>query len=406
VKSIKECRQDFPMLQKKMHGKPLVYFDSAATALKPQSVIDAITDFYTCNYGTVHRAVYQLAVESTRSYDESRSTIQKFINASSLKEVIFISSATAGINLVAYSYGRKFVEEGDNVIISEIEHHANIVPWQILCEDKGANLRVIRVDDNGDLDLKHYQELLDSKTKIVSLAHVSNSVGSLHPIKKITQLAHQQNAIVCLDAAQSIAHRPVDVQDLDVDFLVFSAHKLYGPTGIGILYGKQGLLEKMPPFFSGGDMIDRVTFKKTSYSDLPVKFEAGTPNIAGALGLKAAIDYVTDLGFKEIMSYESHLLKKCEDALKTIKEVKIIGNPKKREAVISFIVEGFHPLDVGTFLDLKGYALRTGHHCAQTAMDRFGVSHTLRLSLAFYNTEDEVDGFIQALKDVISDLKS
>ncbi len=398
-------RSDFPMLQKTVHGHPLVYFDSAATAQKPQSVIDAITDFYQNHYGTVHRAIYELAVFSTSQYSLVRDKIVAFLNAKKPEEIIFTRGTTESINMVAYSFGKAFIKEGDEILISAIEHHSDIVPWQILCEDRKAVLKVIPVNDNGDLDLDAYQKLLSPKTRIVAFNHVSNALGTVNPVKQMTQMAHAAGAKVLVDGAQAAPHTLVDVQDLDVDFYVFSGHKAYGPTGIGVLYGKEELLEKMPPYQGGGDMIDTVTFEKTTYSALPLKFEAGTPMIAEVIGLGAAIDYIEGIGRDNIHAREQELLSYATKKLNAVPGVRIIGNAREKGAILSFVAEGAHPLDIGTLLDLKGICVRTGHHCAQPTMQRFGVTGTARASLAFYNTPAEVDFFIDSLQGALAQLR-
>jgi cysteine desulfurase/selenocysteine lyase len=393
------------MLQKTVHGHPLVYFDSAATAQKPQSVIDAITDFYQNHYGTVHRAIYELAVFSTSQYSLVRDKIVAFLNAKKPEEIIFTRGTTESINMVAYSFGKAFIKEGDEILISAIEHHSDIVPWQILCEDRKAVLKVIPVNDNGDLDLDAYQKLLSPKTRIVAFNHVSNALGTVNPVKQMTQMAHAAGAKVLVDGAQAAPHTLVDVQDLDVDFYVFSGHKAYGPTGIGVLYGKEELLEKMPPYQGGGDMIDTVTFEKTTYSALPLKFEAGTPMIAEVIGLGAAIDYIEGIGRDNIHAREQELLSYATKKLNAVPGVRIIGNAREKGAILSFVAEGAHPLDIGTLLDLKGICVRTGHHCAQPTMQRFGVTGTARASLAFYNTPAEVDFFIDSLQGALAQLR-
>jgi len=405
MQSIEKARDDFPMLKKTMHGKPLVYLDTAATAQKPQVVIDAINDFYEKRYGTVHRAVYELAVHSTHEYQEVRKKIAAFLHATKTEEIIFTRGTTESINLVAYSFGKAFIKLGDEVIISEIEHHSNIVPWQMMCEDRGAKLRIIPVNDNGVLKIEEYAKLLNSKTKLVSIGHISNSIGTQNPVKEMIAMAHKVGAKVLVDGAQAAPHLAVDVQDLDADFYVFSGHKLYGPTGIGILYGKESLLDAIPPYQGGGDMIESVSFDKTSYNVLPLKFEAGTPMIAEVIGLGAAIDYVNQLGLENIHAWEHELLVYATEQLKTIPEVHIIGTAPKKGAIISFKVDGVHPLDIGTMLDLRGIAMRTGHHCAQPTMKRFGVEATARASFGLYNNTEDVDRFIAALKQVIKLLK-
>lgn len=393
------------MLRQTMHGKPLIYLDSAATAMKPQSVIDAVTSCYRDHYGTVHRAVYELSVHSTHAYQEARKKVQAFLNAAKTHEIIFTRGTTESINLVAYSFGKAFIKPGDEIIISEIEHHSNIVPWQIACEDRGATLKVIPANSRGELDLEAFQKLLTDRTKMVAVNHISNSLGTLNPIKKIIALAHQAGAKVLIDAAQSAPHIPLDVQDLDADFLVFSGHKLYGPTGIGILYGKEALLDVMPPYQGGGDMIENVTFPKTTYNVLPLKFEAGTPMFVEAIALGAAIDYISALGLDAIQKWEQTLLKDATAKISEIPGLHIIGTAQEKGAIISFVVEGTHQLDVGTLLDLQGVAVRTGHHCAQPAMRRFSVTGTARASFALYNTKEEIDQFIAAVKHCVQMLR-
>jgi cysteine desulfurase / selenocysteine lyase len=398
-------REDFPMLKKSMHGKPLIYFDSAATAQKPQTVIDTVQDFYSQHYGTVHRAVYELSTLATQEYQDTRKKIAAFLNAAKPEEIIYTRGTTESINMIAYSFGKAFVSPGDEVLITEMEHHSNIVPWQILCEDRGAVLKVAPMNDKGELILKDFKALLNKKTKIVSICHIANSIGTINPIKEIAHLVHQTDAKLLVDGAQSAPHMKVDVQDLDADFYVFSGHKFYGPTGIGILYGKEHLLASMPPYQGGGDMIETVTFPKTTYNVLPIKFEAGTPMIAEVLGLGAALDYVSQIGIHHIHDWEHELLLYALDALRKIPGLRIIGNASQKGAIISFVVEGIHSLDIGTMLDLKGIAIRTGHHCAQPTMKHFGLTATSRVSFALYNTKQEIDIFIDALKDVIHMLK-
>jgi cysteine desulfurase/selenocysteine lyase len=402
---LEKRRVDFPMLSKTMHGKPLIYFDSAATAQKPQIVIDTIKDFYQNHYGTVHRAIYELSIYSTHLYQDVRKKVRAFLNASKAEEIIFTRGTTESINMVAYSFGKAFIKPGDEVILSEIEHHSNIVPWQIVCEDRGALLKIIPCNDRGELLLDEYAKLLNEKTKIVSVNHISNALGTLNPIKKMAQMAHAAGAKILVDAAQSAPHLAIDVQDLDVDFLVFSGHKIYGPTGIGVLYGKEVLLNAMPPYQGGGDMIESVTFPKTTYNVLPMKFEAGTPIIAETIGLGAAIDYVNGIGLEAIQKKEHELLLYATEKMESIAGLRIIGTAKEKGAIISFAVEGVHHLDIGTMLDLKGIAIRTGHHCAQPAMRRFGVTGTARASFALYNTKEEIDRFVASLKECLSMLR-
>lgn len=396
-----DVRKDFPMLSKTMHGKPLIYFDSAATAQKPQSVIDAMTHFYQEQYGTVHRAVYELSVHATEQYQKIRQKTASFLNAAFPEEIIYTRGTTESINMVAYSFGKAFIKPGDEIVITEMEHHSNIVPWQILCEDRKAVLKVVPINDRGELLMDEYKKLLNAKTKLVAVAHVSNALGTVNPIKEIVSLAHAAGAKVLVDGAQSAPHMSIDVQDLDADFYVFSGHKLYGPTGIGILYGKKSLLEAMPPYQGGGDMIESVTFPKTTYNVLPMKFEAGTPMIAEVIGLGAAIDYVNGVGIERMHRHELKLLEYATAEMLKIKGLRVIGTAKEKGAIISFVVDGVHPLDLGTMLDLRGVAIRTGHHCAQPAMRHFGVTGTARVSFACYNTLEEVDHFVEALRGVL-----
>ena len=400
-----KLRDDFPMLSKMMHGKPLAYFDSAATAQKPRVVIDAIDDFYRNHYGTVHRAVYELSVEATQEYQQVRRRIALFLNAAKEEEIIFTRGTTESINLVAYSFGKAFIHPGDEILITEMEHHSNIVPWQILCEDRGCVLRVAPMNDRGELKMDEFAKLLNSKTKLVSVTHVSNSLGTVNPIKEIIALAHDSGAKVLVDGAQAAPHMRIDVQDLDADFYVFSGHKVYGPTGIGILYGKESLLDAMPPYQGGGDMILSVKFDKTVYSPLPMKFEAGTPMIAEVLGLGAAITYLNTIGMDNIYQHELRLLHYMTKRLEEIPGLRIIGTAKEKGSIVSFFIEGLHPLDVGTMLDLRGFALRTGHHCAQPAIRHFDIPGTIRASFGLYNDESEIDRFIENLLEIIHYLK-
>jgi len=395
-----KLRGDFPMLQKSMHDKPLVYFDSAATAQKPRQVIDAMDDFYRNHYGTVHRAIYELSLYATEKYQEIRHQIQEFLHAEHVEEIIFTRGTTESINLVSSSFGKAFVRPGDEIIISEMEHHSNIVPWQMLCEERGAHLRIIPVNDRAEIKLDDYARLLNQKTKLVAVAHIANSTGTINPIQTMIEMAHQVGAKVLIDGAQSAPHLAIDVQALNADFYVFSGHKIYGPTGIGVLYGKVDLLNAMPPYQGGGDMIETVTFEKTTYNVLPLKFEAGTPMIAEVMGLGAAIDYVRSIGLDAIQQWEHALLEHATARMAEIKGVRLIGTAQEKGAIISFVIEGMHPLDIGTWLDLRGIAIRTGHHCAQPTMRRFGVSATCRASFAFYNTKEEIDYFIDSLKEV------
>ena len=398
---VDKIRGDFPVLAQMINGKPLVYLDNAATSQKPQSVIDSLVNYYSTENANVHRGVHTLSQRATDDYEEARAKIRRFINAEKDEEIIFVRGTTEGINLISQTFGRSCISEGDEIIISSMEHHSNIVPWQILCQEKGAKLRVVPVNDIGELLLDEYERLFTANTKLVSIVHQSNALGTINPAKEIVDIAHGHGVPVLLDGAQAIAHLGVDVRDLGCDFYAFSGHKLYGPTGIGVLYGKGSLLEEMPPYQAGGEMIRSVTFEETLYNTLPNKFEAGTPNIAGAIGLGAAIDYVGTIGMDEISVYESELLQYGTDRLSGIEGLKIIGTADKKGSVISFIMEGVHPHDIGTILDAEGIAIRTGHHCAQPLMDRFGVPATARASLAFYNTKEEIDVLVRGIDRVI-----
>ena len=398
---VAKIRKDFPILDQKVNGKPLVYLDNAATSQKPQSVIDALVRYYTTNNSNVHRGVHTLSQLATDDYEEARGKVRAFINAAEDREIIFVRGTTEGINLVAQCFGRANVGPGDEIIISRMEHHSNIVPWQFLCEERGAHLRVVPVNDAGELQIDEYERLLGPRTKLVSLTHVSNALGTVNPVKKIVEMAHRHGVPVLLDGAQAVPHRPVDVRDLDCDFYVFSGHKLYGPTGIGILYGKAELLEAMPPYQGGGEMIKSVTMEKTIYGDLPHKFEAGTPNIAGSIGLGAAIDYVNSLGIDRIAAYERELLEYGTACLSSLSAVRIIGTAPEKSGILSFVMDGVHPHDIGTILDREGIAVRTGHHCAQPLMERYGISATSRASLAFYNTREEIDALVKGLDRVM-----
>ena len=391
-------RRDFPMLKRRVHGKPLIYLDSAATTLKPQSVIDAISNFYSLDYGTVHRAVYALAGESTAKYHAVRTQVQQFLHAQSSDEIIFTKGTTEAINLVAYSFGEAFIQPGDEILISAMEHHSNIVPWQLLCERKKAHLKIIPLLKNGELDLQAYERLLSPRTKLVSIVHVSNVLGTLNPLKTLIQSAHQKGAKVFVDGAQSAPHLKIDVQDINCDFFAFSGHKIYGPTGIGILYGKKELLEQMPPYQGGGDMIQTVTFEKTMFQPPPLRFEAGTPMIAEVIGLGAALNYLQTQAWDEIHAYESALMNRTLEQLQQIEGIRILGPLENRTSLITFTMEGVHPLDAATLLDLRGIAVRSGHLCAQPLLHHFGCNAALRISLAPYNTLQEIDEFCQALR--------
>ncbi|MGH7596008.1 MAG: SufS family cysteine desulfurase [bacterium] len=398
---VERIREDFPILRQKVRGKPLVFLDSAATSQKPQVVIDALRHYYEAENANIHRGVYYLSEIATNAYEGTRQKIKEFINANSIKEIVFVRGTTEGINLVASSYGRKNIREGDEIVISAMEHHSNIVPWQMLCEETGAKLRVIPINDDGELIVEEFEKLLNKKTKLVAVVHTSNSLGTINPVKRLVDIAHDRNVPVLVDGAQAMPHGKIDVKKLGCDFFVFSGHKVFGPTGVGVLYAKEALLEKMPPYQGGGDMIKSVTFEKTLYNDLPHRFEAGTPNIAGVIGLGKALDYVAGSGYEKIAAYEHELLNYATAALSTIKPLRIIGTAKEKAAVISFVLEGIHPHDVGTILDRDGIAVRTGHHCTQPVMERFNIPATSRASFAFYNTTAEADLLVKGLQNVI-----
>jgi len=397
----RRIRKDFPILNQRVHGKPLVYLDNAATTQKPQIVIDRIGRYYSWENSNIHRGIHFLSEQATSAYEDARVKARAFINASDTREIIFVRGTTEAINLVAQSYGRTFLKKGDEVIISALEHHSNIVPWQILCGQVGAELRVIPINHDGEILLEEYEKLLGPRTKLVSLAHVSNALGTVNPVKLMIEMAHRWNAPVLIDGAQAAPHLRVDVRELDCDFYAFSGHKLYGPTGVGILYGKADLLEAMPPYQAGGDMISLVTFEKTHYNVLPYKFEAGTPNIAGGIGLGAAMDYVKGIGLEAIAAYEHELLLYATEALSGIEGLRIIGTAKEKAAVLSFVLDGVHAHDIGTILDQEGIAIRTGHHCAMPVMQRYGVPATARVSLALYNTKEEADAVVRGIHKVI-----
>jgi cysteine desulfurase / selenocysteine lyase len=397
---VDKVREDFPVLKQRIHGKPLVYLDSAATAQKPFAVIDAIRKFHEVDCANIHRGVHELSQRSTAAYEETRIKAKRFLNARAKNELIFVRGTTEGINLVAGSWGRKNVKEGDEIVISALEHHSNIVPWQMLCEEKSAKLRVIPMNDRGELLLEEYEKLLGPRTRMVAVGHVSNALGTINPVRQIIEMAHRAGALALIDGAQAAPHMKIDVQALDADFYTFSGHKVIGPTGIGILYGKARLLNAMPPYQGGGDMIKSVTFEKTIYADLPYKFEAGTPNIAGGIGMGAAFDYVARVGLDNIAAYEHELLVYGTEALSRIPGLRILGTAREKAAVLSFVIDGIHPHDIGTVLDRQGIAVRTGHHCAQPVMDRLGVPATTRASLAFYNTAAEIDALAAGLGKV------
>ncbi|MBT99100.1 MAG: cysteine desulfurase CsdA [Dehalococcoidia bacterium] len=398
---LNKIRGDFPILRQTVNGNPLVYLDNGATSQKPQSMIDAIVNYYTTTNSNVHRGVHTLSQQATDGYEGARAKIQKFINAGDEKEIIYTRNTTEGINLVAHSYGRKNIGPGDDIIVSNMEHHSNIVPWQMLCEENGANLLVVPIDDTGVLIMDEYQKMLSPKTKLVSITHVSNALGTILPAKQIVKMAHDVGSPVLLDGAQAVPHMPVDMQDIDCDFYVFSGHKLFGPTGIGVLYGKAEYLDAMPPFLGGGEMIKSVTFEKTIYNDLPYKFEGGTPDIAGAIGLGAAIDYVTNLGFDRITAHEDELLRYGTEALSKIEGVRIVGTAAHKAGILSFVMDKAHPHDIGTILDEQGIAIRTGHHCAQPVMQRFQIPATARASFAFYNNKEDIDALVKGIDRVI-----
>jgi cysteine desulfurase/selenocysteine lyase len=398
---VNRIREDFPILKREVHGQRLVYFDSAATSQKPQAVIDATSRYYAEQNSNVHRGVHALSQLATREYEDARVRIQRFINAAETHEVVYTRGTTEGINLVASSYGRKFVHEGDEIIISAMEHHSNIVPWQLLCEQTGAKLRVIPINDDGELLIDEFAQMLNPRVRMVAVNHVSNALGTVNPVKRIIELAHSRDIPVLLDGAQAAPHMKVDVQALDCDFYAFSGHKTCGPTGIGVLYGKSHWLESMPPFMGGGDMIASVSFEKTTYNVLPYKFEAGTPNIAGAVGLGVALDYLDGIGLDRIAAYEHELLEYATEIIGAIPGIRIIGTAREKASVLSFTLDDIHPHDIGTILDDQGIAIRAGHHCAQPVMTRFGLPATARASFAFYNTKEEIDALAAGLHQVI-----
>jgi len=397
---VARIREDFPILKQKVHGKPLVYLDNAATSQKPQAVIDSEVELYSEYFSNVHRGVHLLSQRSTDAYEKAREKVQNFLNARSSAEIIFTRGTTEGINLVAQTYGQQHVQAGDEILISEMEHHSNIVPWQMLCAQKGAILKVIPINDEGEILLDEYEKLLSERTRLVGIVHLSNALGTVNPVQEMIAMAHQRGIPVLVDGAQAVPHIPVDVQALDCDFYVFSGHKLFGPTGIGVLYGKKELLETMPPYQGGGDMILSVSFEKTEYNVLPFRFEAGTPNIAGAIALGAAIDYVQEIGLDKIATYEDKLLAYATEVMAEIPGIRLIGTARNKASVLSFLIEGVHPHDIGTILDREGIAIRAGHHCAQPVMERFGVPATARASFAFYNTLEEVDALVAGIRKV------
>ena len=397
---ITAVRAQFPILQRQVNGFPLAYFDNAATTQKPQSVIDALTDYYTNYNSNIHRGVHTLAEEATSAFEQTRTAVQRFVNAREAEEIIFTKGTSESINLVASTYGKAFVNQGDEIIITGMEHHSNIVPWQMLCEEKGAILRVIPISETGEIDIEDLKQTLSDKTKIVSVCLASNALGTVNPVKEIIAASHAVGAVVLLDAAQALPHMDVDVQSLNCDFLAASAHKMYGPLGVGILYGKRQLLEKMPPYQGGGEMIKEVTFEKTTYNDIPFKFEAGTPNIGDVIAYKPAIDFINSLGKKNIGKYEDELLDRAIKGFSEIDKVQLVGTAKERVSVLSFNIEGMHQFDIGMMLDATGIAVRTGHHCTMPLMDRFDIEGTVRASFAVYNTVEEVDRLIESIRKI------
>ena len=399
---VEKIRQQFPILHQQVNGRPLVYFDNAATNQKPKRVIDALVNYYTGYNANIHRGIHTLAEKATKAYEQTRHTLKNFINAREAEEIIFTRGVTESINLVAATYGRTFVNEGDEIIISNLEHHSNIVPWQFVCEEKKAKLKVIPINENGELKLDAYKALLNSRTKIVAVNHASNSLGTINPIQEIIRLAHEVGAVVLIDGAQAGAHLDIDVQALDADFYCLSSHKMFGPTGTGILYGKRSLLEKIPPYHGGGEMIKEVTFEKTTYNDIPYKFEAGTPNIADVVAFDEAIKFINELGKENIAAHEHDLLIYATERISKLNGVKIIGQAKEKLGVLAFTVKGIHHFDIGQMLDARGIAVRTGHHCTQPLMECLGLEGTIRASFSVYNTKDEVDNLIDALERIIN----
>ncbi len=398
---VEEVRKDFPILSRMVNGKPLVYLDNAATTQKPQAVIDALTHYYTYDNANIHRGLYFLSELATEQYENARLKVKEFINAMSASEIIFVRGTTEAINLVSSTFCRaKFFEEGDEVIISNMEHHANIVPWQLMSGRKKIKLKVIPINDRGELDIEAFEKMISPRTKFVSVVHISNALGTVNPVKKIIDIAHTHNIPVMIDGAQAAPHLKIDVQELDADFYAFSAHKVFGPTGLGVLYGKTEYLEMMPPYQGGGDMIRTVTFEETTFDDIPRKFEAGTPNIAGGIALGASIDYLNQFNRSELSSYEDFLLNYATERLSEIEGLKIIGTAKEKASVISFVIDGIHPYDIGTIIDTDGIAIRTGHHCTQPVMKRYNVPATARASMAFYNTKEEIDKLVLGIHKV------
>jgi cysteine desulfurase/selenocysteine lyase len=397
---VEKIRADFPILQTRVHGHPLVYLDNAATSQKPQSVIDSLVQYYRSENANIHRGVHYLSQIATEAFEQARETVRSFVNAADTKEIIFTRGTTEAINLVVQTYGRVHVGAGDEVLITAMEHHSNIVPWQMLCEEKGAKLRIAPMNDEGELLLEEFEKLLGPRTKVVALSHVSNALGTINPLKQMIALAHLKSIPVVVDGAQAVPHLKVDVQELDADFYAFSGHKMYGPTGIGALYGKTALLEAMPPYQGGGDMISSVTFEKTIYNKLPHKFEAGTPDMAGVAGLKAAIEYMNRIGIAKIAAHEHELLVYATEVVGSLPGVRMIGTAREKASVLSFVLDEVHPHDIGTILDQEGIAVRTGHHCAQPVMERFGIPATVRASFAVYNTKSEVEALVRGIRKV------
>lgn len=402
---VENIRKQFPVLHQKVNGRDLVYFDNAATNQKPQVVINALVDYYSNYNANIHRGIHTLAEKATKAYEQTRHLAKEFINAASEQEIIFVRGVTEAINLVAASYGKAFIREGDEIIISGLEHHSNIVPWQIVCEERKAVLKVIQVSDRGELDIDHFKSLLTDRTKLVAVNHASNSLGTINPLKQIIGLAHANHAVVLIDGAQAGAHLPIDVRALNCDFYCLSSHKMFGPTGTGILYGKKNLLELMPPYQGGGEMIKSVSFEKTTYNDLPYKFEAGTPNIADVIAFGKAIEFINTIGKDAIAAHEHELLAYATEKIKTLPHVRVIGEAKEKVGVLSFSIDGIHPFDIGQMLDARGIAVRTGHHCTEPLMARLGLEGTARASFSVYNTKQEVDHFIEGLDRIIKFLK-
>jgi len=394
-------KSDFPTLNQKISGNDLIYLDNAATTQKPVSVIEAIENYYKLINSNIHRGVHTLSAKATKAYEDARSRVAEFINAKDRKEIIFVRGATEAINLVAHSYVKPILNEGDQIIISQMEHHANIVPWQIVCEEKKAEIKIIPINDKGELILSEFEKLINEKTRFVSINHVSNTLGTVNPVEEIVKIAHSKNIKILVDGAQAVQHMPLDVTKIDSDFYCFSGHKMYAPTGIGVLHGRMELLEGMPPYQGGGDMIKSVTFEKTIYNDIPNRFEAGTPNISGVIGLASAIEYLTEIGMEDIYKHEKDLLDYATQKIKKIEEVKVIGNSSEKASVLSFVIDSIHPHDIGTIMDKHGVAIRTGHHCTQPIMDFYGIPATARASFGIYNSKQDVDEMINAIEKTI-----